>query len=203
MSFNLPLKASGNTDVFLYWFWRELIFTSTGITSWVTSVFINSRSLREQVECETCSGNHYSAVSGIFHHPGEYTEAEGLVFAKEETLELGSWVSCLESVSFILWMRFWGKTECSPEHTPLLILIMAWMAQPRLRNEMRFKRIALFSESWNRSESFFTPEPQVLTLKCREDWMRRPEVCLPDKGSAVGLLSSGSLSAESSCFPPN
>lgn len=46
---------------------------------------LNSRSPGEQVKCETCSGNHYSAVSGIFCHPGEYTGAEESVFVKERT----------------------------------------------------------------------------------------------------------------------
>ena len=68
-------------------------------------MFLNSRSPGEQVKCETCSGNHYSAVSGIFCHPGEYIRAQGLIFAREGLcLELGGlvWDSCLEHGSFAL-----------------------------------------------------------------------------------------------------
>lgn len=41
----------------------------------------NYRSPGEQVERETCAGNHHCAVSGIFCHPGEYIEAQE--FAEE------------------------------------------------------------------------------------------------------------------------
>lgn len=70
-------------------------------------MFLNSRSPGEQVKCEACSGNHYSAVSSILCHSGEYIRA-GEVNWLEVRCGAPAW-SVGKSSSFALWTKLSGK----------------------------------------------------------------------------------------------
>lgn len=149
------------------WFWRGLIFSRDGIATWVTSLFLNSRSPGEQVKCETCSGNHHSAVSGIFCHPGEYVGAEELAFAKGVACHgvcymWDSWnvqkvAALLSGQSFGGRLDACGGVWSSSGHVlDPITLLPPWQEYLNQAQEMRwkFRWIALFSESWNRRECF-------------------------------------------------